>query len=52
MDQKILKEKHVTINLNNAEYETIKKEADIQSRTLTAYCYLVIKKHLEGLKNE
>lgn len=52
MDQKQLKEKHVTINLNNDEYQTLKKEADIQSRTITAYCYLVIKKHLEGLKDE
>lgn len=43
--------KHFTVNLTETQAEQITKEATKEQRTTTNYLYLIISKHLEGLKS-
>lgn len=45
-----LKDKHVLINMTAEEYDRLKNEATASDRTITNYLYLIIRKHLEGVK--
>lgn len=40
------KEKHVTINFNEEQYKKIEALAEQDERTISNYCYIIIKKHL------
>ena len=44
------KDKHITVNINDVEYNKIKTLADKEQRTLTNYTYLLIIKGLERVK--
>lgn len=44
--------KHFTVNLTESQAEQVTKQATKEQRTTTNYLYLIISKHLEGLKNE
>ena len=44
------KDYHITINLNENDYKKIIDNASKEDRNITNYCYLIIKKHLEELK--
>ena len=45
------KDRHILINLTDGEYKSIQEQANQQERTITNYCYLVIKKHLQERKH-
>lgn len=43
--------KHFTVNLTETQAEQVTKQATKEQRTTTNYLYLIICKHLEGLKS-
>ena len=44
------KDKHILINLTEADYNQLKEQADKEQRTLTNYAYILLIKALKGAK--
>lgn len=42
------KNKHITINLNNEDYEQLKRQAEQERRTLATLTALIIEDYIKG----